>query len=85
MKNISFIVITYDPSFYAFLMLTIDQFLTIVRLPASRATASRGGAWHGGNGGSHGGGEQFTASPDPPISHRGGRISTQNLVNNGEN
>jgi hypothetical protein len=32
-KNISFIVITYDPSFNAFLMLTIDQFLTIVRLP----------------------------------------------------
>ena len=33
MKNISFIVITYDPSFNAFLTLTIDQFLTIVRLP----------------------------------------------------
>jgi len=32
-KNISFIVITYDPSFNAFLMLTIDQFLTIVCLP----------------------------------------------------
>jgi hypothetical protein len=32
-KNMSFIVITYDPSFHAFLMLTIDQFLTIVRLP----------------------------------------------------
>jgi hypothetical protein len=31
--NMSFIVITYDPSFNAFLMLTIDQFLTIVRLP----------------------------------------------------
>jgi hypothetical protein len=29
-KNIPFIVITYDPSFNAFLMLTIDQFLTIV-------------------------------------------------------
>jgi len=32
-KNMSFIVITYDPSFHAFPMLTIDQFLTIVRLP----------------------------------------------------
>ena len=30
MKNTSFIVITYDPSFNAFLMLTIDLFLTIV-------------------------------------------------------
>jgi len=29
-KNTSFIVITYDPSFNAFLMLTIDLFLTIV-------------------------------------------------------
>jgi hypothetical protein len=32
-KNMSFIVITHDPSFNAFLMLTIDQFSTIVRLP----------------------------------------------------
>lgn len=33
MKNTSFIVITYDPSFNAFLMLTIDLFLTIVSPP----------------------------------------------------
>jgi hypothetical protein len=33
-RNISFIVITYNPSFHAFLMLTIDQFLTIF-LPLS--------------------------------------------------
>jgi hypothetical protein len=32
-KNTSFTVITYDPSFNDFLMLTIDLFLTNVRLP----------------------------------------------------
>jgi hypothetical protein len=37
-KNMSFMVITYDPSFHPFLMLTIDQFLTIVRLPSGRPT-----------------------------------------------
>jgi hypothetical protein len=45
-KNSPFIFITYDPSFNAFLMLTIDLFLTIVRLlglpPSSQ---QRAGTW----------------------------------------
>ena len=43
MKNMSFIVITHDPSFNAFLMLTIDQFSTIVRHPLGLRELGTGG------------------------------------------
>jgi hypothetical protein len=39
-KNTSFIFITYDPSTNAFLMFTIDLFLTIVQSMSSIATVS---------------------------------------------